>query len=129
MGLGAYRYIEHAVAHEHAPQQKRVPSIPARRAYSALYSVVAACCRALCNALYCCSGRSVTVRRCSLPRVHKCKLGQVGQSERENLILMTALSRPSIAGVQELLVLPSGQVATCFCQSIRKSSAANPLPA
>jgi len=59
-------------------------------------------------------------------RVHRCKLGQVEQSGRENLILITALSRPSIASVKMCLPwLQEGQVAICCCQSTVKSSAAN----
>ena len=44
---------------------------------------------------------------------HDARLGQVPQSVVANLILMTSLSRRSMAGVQLLLVFPSGQVTDC----------------
>ena len=89
-----------------------VPSTPARVAYRVLKSFVDSCCRLACKASFCSLGRIVTVRRTRRSDcVQSLRLGQAWQSVVENLILMTSLVRLSIAGVQLLLVCPSGQVA------------------
>lgn len=61
-------------------------------------------------------------------RMHRSLLGQGMQSLMENLIFMTWLYLLSMAGVQLMLCLPSGQVATPFSTSMENAAASKPVP-
>jgi hypothetical protein len=97
-----------------------VPSIPDRRSYSLLNVLLSSLWRAACNARYCASLRTVSVRlgyffcECT----HLLNNSQRRQSLLENLILITSLVRLSMASLQLRLVLPAGHVACRECQSI-----------
>jgi hypothetical protein len=59
--------------------------------------------------------------------MHNSLLGQGLQSLPENFIFITLLFCLSMAGLQLMLFLPSGQVATSFSQSIEKAAASKPV--
>src|SRR6266849_6198286 len=105
-----------------------VPSIPAREALVWANSLVVSRSRLCFKAKYCSCGRIVTVRRVwRLEWVHSERDGHTWQPVVENLILITSLVRLSMAGVQRRLLCPSGHVACCCCQSMRKWSASKPV--
>src|SRR5712692_2780775 len=95
--------------------------MPARLAYTWVNSLVCSCSRLRIKARYCSCGRIVTVRRVwRIDCVHSERDEHTWQSVVENLILITSFFRLSMAGVQLLLVCPSGHVACCCSQSMGK---------
>jgi hypothetical protein len=98
-----------------------VPSMPARRAYSAANSASVARARAAWSATYCSCGRTAKVRRGSTECVQSVRWAHRLQSAVENLILITWFLRLSTAGSHSMLSLPAGQIALLLSQSTAPS--------